>query len=648
MADNKSYKLNCEVRRCGTNNGYYSPGDAGISFSVNPIRDNDISRVYRISLKNSRSVDFCGVILIKAVMPADDPKFFMPGYMYGSNTAEMPSSGRKAFPRLKKAPEGNSESHFFMTRSDRLAEPVSLIYENGTVLGISASPVVANKQDGSFMQFGGFTCNIDDSGGCSVGYTLGYENAPWLFVQTATVRDREPVSEKNSITIAGGCSFEFELTVYWYTGGDERAIYRAITDCYRKYHESPRLIENMDPEKAVRLLSAAIRDYAWLEDEHIYSGFVYDMPSGFVYNRIPSLSWTNGLAVAVPMLLAANRLYDDKGRAQSLTFIDDTVRNSYNPASGLLYESTDSNGHPTVRGWWYNGMHSGGHSGYINGQAIYYLLKAYRSEKDCLGTDHKEWLELAGKVVERVNRELNSDFEYPFSMSENTGAGIEYDSMGGAWCLAASAMYELVSGDRSLLPALLAGEQHYYDCFVKKCICYGGPLDTDKAVDSEGILSYIRAVRLLHEITGNDELLDHLRDALYYEFTFKLGYNTHILVRPLSEIGWSSCGGSITSVANPHIHPMSSTVIDEIGYYLAHREDEYVRSRLNDTIGWSMQTFNTMDAEYGYGRTGWMSERFCFCEGLVVELYPDGEPASTWFALMPWAAASIIEGLVNL
>jgi len=580
-------------------------------------------------------------------MPADDPKFFMPGYMYDSNTAEMPSSGRKAFPRLKKDPGGRPESPFFMTRSDRLAEPISLIYNRETVLGISASPVISGSQDVGFAQFGGFSCNINDQGGASVGYTLGYENAPWLFVQTATVRDREPVSKKNSISLAAGGSFEFELTVYCYSGEDERAIYRAIEDCYRQYHESPRKIDGMDPEKAVRMLSSAIRDYSWLENEHIYSGFVYDRADGFAYNRIPSLSWTNGLAVAVPMLLAANRLHDEKARSQSLTFIDDTVKNIYNPTSGLLYESTD-NGQPTVRGWWYNGMHSGGHSAYINGQAVYYLLKAYRTEKDFHGTNHNDWLELAGKVVERVNRELNSDFEYPFSMSEKTGAGIEYDSMGGAWCLAASAMFELVTGEMSLLPNLLKSEQHYYDCFVKKCICYGGPLDTDKAVDSEGILSYIRAVRLLHEITGNDELLDHLRDALNYEFTFKLGYNTHILVRPLSENGWSSCGGSITSVANPHIHPMSSTVIDEIGYYLTHREDEYIRSRLDDTIGWSLQTFNTKDFEYGYGRTGWMSERFCFCEGLVVEKYPDGEPASTWFALMPWAAASIIEGLVNL
>ena len=90
---------------------------------------------------------------------------------------------------------------------------------------------------------------------------------------------------------------------------------------------------------------------------------------------------------------------------------------------------------------------------------------------------------------------------------------------------------------------------------------------------------------------------------------------------------------------------MSSTVIDEILYYVRKRKDTYIESRLMDTVGWSCQTYNTYDKEYDYGRKGWMSERFCHCEGLLVQEYPDGSVASTWFALMPWACGSILEGL---
>lgn len=641
--NNDNYIIACEVRRLeDTSVSYHDSQEAGIAFSHKVVEEDSVKSVLNITLKNTCESDFCGVIHVKVKTKNDNAKFFMPGYMYNRNTASMPSSGRKAFPRIKAGGETMPESEFFMTRSDRLAEPVSLMYLNGTVLGISGNPMAAC---GGKDVFCGFSCNINDSGYTSVGYTLGYENAPWLFVQTATVLEREQLSLKNTFIIKSGEAYSFNIAIYHYCGDDERAVYTAIEDTYWKYHEAPRKIDGMGSRRALSLLSGAIRDYAWLSGERIYTGFVYDRPEGFAYNRIPSVTWTNGLAVATPMLMAANKLGDDIARNQSLTFIEDTVNNSLNPSSGFIYESVE-NGTPTVRGWWYNGMHSGGHSSYLNGQAVYYILKAYQDEKNVRSVTHDNWLSFAGKVVARMNQVLNTDYEYPFSMSETTGAGIEYDSMGSAWCLAATAMYELITGDRTYMDTLVKSEAHYYENFVKKVECYGGPLDTDKAVDSEGILSYIRATRILHEITLDNFYLNHLRDALYYEFTFKLGYNTRILIRPLSEIGWSSCGGSITSTANPHIHPMSSTVVDEMRYYLTKEEDRYIRSRMEDTIGWGLQTFNTYNKEYGYGLPGWMSERFCFCEGLVTEKYPDGEPASTWFALMPWASGSIIEGLV--
>lgn len=642
-----NYNLICKLRSIDEKNCVYVESKKkNISFNAEKLSSDKIKTVYKITLENKNKNDFTGVIHFKLIASLKDPKFFMPGYMYNRNTADMPSSGRKAFPRIKT--DGNTlpESPFFMTRSDRLAEPVSLIYAEKKVLGLSASPCLTDKENGNFINYNGFSCNINDNGFVSAGYTLGYENAPWLFVQTATVLEREPITTKNAFTLKAQNAFSFELTVYDYQAEDERDIYHAIEDVYWRYHESPRKIAGMDCKKAVSLLSSAIRDYAWLPDEHIYSGFVYDRPEGLAYNKIPSITWTNGLSVAVPMLMAANKLNDEKARNQSLTFIKDVITKSYNQSSGFLYESIND-GKPTVHGWWYNGMHSGGHSSYLNGQSVYYILKAYINEKENKNVIHSEWLEFTKKIVEKMNTTMNTDFEYPFAMSEKTGAGIEYDSMGGTWFLAASAMYELLSDDKTYINQLLQSEEHYYSYFVKKVECYGGPLDTDKAVDSEGILAYIRAVRILHQLTKKDYLLEHLRDALYYEFTFKLGYNTKITIRPLSEIGWSSCGGSITSTANPHIHPMSNTVVDEMKYYLNFVDDKYIQSRMEDTIGWSLQTFNTKDKEYGYGKSGWMSERYCFCQGLLTEKYPDGELASTWFALMPWASASLIEGLVN-
>lgn len=289
-------------------------------------------------------------------------------------------------------------------------------------------------------------------------------------------------------------------------------------------------------------------------------------------------------------------------------------------------------------------MYTGGHSGYLVGQTLYYILKAYRLEA-ARGIDHPDWLAFVQGVVPRLAAARNGDGEYPFILSEQTGAGLEYDSLGSAWCLAAEAALMQLTGDTADLPAMERSEVRYYDAFIRRAECYGGPPDTSKAVDSEGVLAYIRVARLLHELTGKAVYLDHLRDALCYEYSFKFCYNVPVQVPPLSRLGWSSCGGSITSVANPHIHPMSCTVADEMFYYLRCRPDAYIESRLKDTVGWSLQTFNTFDREYDYGRAGWMSERFCHCEGLLVQTYPDGSLASTWFALMPWACGSVLEGV---
>lgn len=656
--ENKNVKIKCVVRCLGDDALYKDVNDSDILFSYKIKSEDDISKTYEVNIKNNSSNDFNGVIHIKVEKEVSDPKVYMPGYMYNANTAEMELDNRKAFPRIKRNSECKYESPFWMTRADRLAVPVSLIYDNGAVFGVSASPYWmgndSNRKlyepydelEGVLYKHNGFSCELNEDGSASCGFTLGYENAPFLFVETMTVRERAELSKENTFEIKSNEEINFELIVYDYSGDNEQAVNQAIKHSYTKYHQSPRKIEGMNERKAVELLSGAIRDYAWLPDEDMYTGFVYDKPDGNICNKIGSLSWTNGLAVATPMLMAANKLNDETARNQALCFINNVIENSYNERSGLLYDAvTDKKW--SVHGWWYDGMRHGGHSGYINGQAVYYILKSYISERDVRGEVHDNWVEFVAPVIKQMNTQLDENYEYPFALSEDKGEGIEYDSMGGVWCLAATALYAYLTKTDEYDEIMRKSEQHYYDKFVGKMECYGGPLDTDKAVDDEGILAFIRVDRIMHEIFGDKVFLEHLRDAIYYECSFKLGYNTPVQVRPLCEMKWSSCGGSITSTANPHIHPMSSTVIGEMQYILKHMKDEYIEERLLDTIGWSLQTFNTSEKEYGYGRIGWMSERFCFCQGLLVEKYPDGEIAGTWFALMSWAIASIIEGLVE-
>jgi hypothetical protein len=605
-----------------------------------------------VHIANRRSGPWRGVVHAELTFRCDEPRFFLPAFMYGRNRGEAPQGVRTEFPRLRRERVERPSSSWWMVRSDRLSHPAALMHDRSRVVGLSAAPYLVHI-DGvtrqmspsdpaeAFHQFAGFTCSLDRS---SVGYTLGYENAPLMFVNSAIVHERAPLGE-NVIELAPGEDLRFSVQVYNYHSDGALGVNRTLEQVYWRYHQAPRA--GSAPEVTVRDLASAVDEHAWLPEQRAYAGFVFEEESGgHRVNELLSISWTNGLVVATPMLLASLRLGEASMRARALACIDNIVENSRNPASGLPYDSY-AGGRWRVDGWWFEGMNARGHSGYVIGQALYLVLKALQYERELAGTAHEAWEAFVGQALRVVEAATNGDGEYPFVLSESTGAALEFDSMGGAWCLAAGAYHRWLTNDRRGLDALLRSEAHYHRAYIERMECYGGPLDTDKAVDSEGVVAYIKAVRYLHALTADPALLEHMRDAMEYEFSFRFAYNTPVQVPPLSRIGWSSCGGSVTSTANPHVHPMGSTLIGEMSYYLAQKDDNYVRRRFEDAVAWGNQTYNRYDREFDHGQKGWMSERFCHSEGLLKQTYPDGSLASTWFCLMPWASGCILDGLVG-
>lgn len=459
------------------------------------------------------------------------------------------------------------------------------------------------------------------------------------------VRERAPLSD-NCFELEVEESVEVVFDLYEFTAKSELDINAVIEEVYYRYHQKPRKVS--DIKTTVKDLSQALYQDAWLPEDRSYSGQVFEDENtgGYRYNKILSITWTNGLSAATPMLMAALRLGNEDMRQQALCCITNIVENSLNPSTELPY-GTYSNGEWSNRGWWFDGMHTPGHSSYLIGQSLFYILKAYEYEKKFKNYLHEDWLIFVKEILMKIEKTKNTDYEYPFILSEKTGAGIEYDAFSGTWCMAALSYYCWLTGDKTYIDSLQKSERHYYEEYIKHMECYGAPLDTDKATDSEGILAYIKAIRFIHALTGDEHYLQHMKNAIAYEFSFKFCYNSPIKIPPLSRLSWSSCGGSVTSVANPHIHPMSNNIVDELLYFVENTEDRYVKDRMIDTIDWGCQTYNTYDREYDYGRKGWMSERFCHSEGLVSQKYSYGSFASTWFCLMPWASGSIIEGLAG-
>lgn len=641
--------MNFNIVACSIDSiNYTSLETFGLSFTIiRKEKDNIV-----INIKNNNLNEFCGVIHIKLKYFGDDELFYFPAFMYGRNRGQAPQNVLYEFPRIREHLERPSSPWWFV-RSDRLSHPVAIIYSNQNLFAFSASPyyiIKDNKKiawtpqnNGDFYQYIGFTLSMEDK---TIGYTLGYENAPWLFIQTKNVLERKPLTKKNCFALAGGESINVNLKIYNIKTENVKTVYNVIEDVYNIWHENPRNINT--PKQTIKDLSAAIYQDGWVEEDRNYSTIVKlnEKTNQLEYNKVMSISWTSGLVVAVPILLSGLRLKDENLRLQGLKCIENIINNAIDNKTGLFFESY-SNGKWSIKGWWYDGMYNGGHSSYLIGQAIYYILRAYDYELKIKNIRHDNWLNVCTNMLKQLNKTKNSDNEYPFILSAESGAGIEYDSLASIWCLVAQAYICKLTNNKSCLNDLCASQNHYYKKFVEKVECYGAPLDTAKAVDSEGVLAFCKSAKIIHQLTGDKIYLEQLKDGLSYEYSFKFCYNSPIKIPPLSNIGWSSCGGSVTSTANPHIHPMSSNIIGEMVYYLSQQNDTYIKNRLNDTIYWSCQTYNLYDKQYDYGKKGWMSERFCHCEGLVVEKYTDGSPASTWFALMPWAGGSILDGLAG-
>ena len=641
------------VRSDRNNPEYTAPEIQHLAVGCTVLKGNgsaDSPLLHEVTIRNDGDTSWSGIIRLDLSFEAVSPRFFMPGFLYGTNRGDAPLQTVSKAPRLRTGDPDFPASSWWMTRSDRLSHPAVFAFTGKKIVGLCASPYFLKADgritpwvpgvSGDWFQYAGFGCDLDRK---LISYTLGYENAPWFFLDSRHYFPRAPLAG-NGFSLEPGEEVCFTAAEFSYPAENETGLNAAIRKVYSLYHEPPRRCQ--PPESAVRTIADAVGSTAWLPQDQAYAGFVFDKPDSKEVRLIPSISWTNGLAAAVPMLEAAIRLHREDLRDQALQCINHIVQTSINPRNGLPF-TAEIDHIWCNRGWWYDAQPVPGHAAYLVGQAVYLILKAYMFEEQLSGEKHEDWLEYARKVLFVTEQSRNGDGEYPYIFSETTGAGLCYDSLSGAWCMAAASLYCALSGETGWLVNLLRSEQYYYRAFVSRMECYGGPLDIDKQTDSEGILAYIRAVRWLHAVTDEQDLLDHLRDALEYEFTFKFCYNSPIKVPPLSKVGWSSCGGSITSVCNPHIHPMSSSVVDELLYYVSRTGDEYIRSRMEDTVLWSCQVSNTRDGEYDYGKTGWMSERFCHSEGLLTETYADGSPASTWFALMPWACGCILEGLAG-
>ncbi|HMO24746.1 MAG TPA: hypothetical protein PKB10_00605, partial [Tepidisphaeraceae bacterium] len=371
---------------------------------------------------------------------------------------------------------------------------------------------------------------------------------------------------------------------------------------------------------------------------------------------IGEIGWTGGSMLAYPFELAEHLLPGTKLPKSGARLFDE-ICTGWNERSGLLLDNVlnryttnrpEGWNNSELNGWWsgYIGTRDN-HCAYTNAHAAYYLLRtAERRRQWGLRVD-PNWEQTALRVLSTAIELQREDgaFGYIFSGSERKV--LDFNGFAGCWFAAALPMAFRLTGETHFRDSAERAIE-YYATFVRDLAAWGSPMDTCYSIDSEGNLAFIRAARLMHEATRDDHYLALLRDGAHYEYLWRYGFRSRPVCAPLGGSPWNSCGGSITSVSNPHMHPMSVVVTADLEYLARHTAQQYHQDRADDGIAWLLNTMELYPDVMGYGRYGVLSERTCPSDGLLRERYRDtGLPASTWWSYNAWAGGSAMEALAE-
>ncbi len=601
--------------------------------------------------------------LLARVGGQTDVFHLIPANIHGDNNAPHVRPGE--FPCL--TADGHHQRNraaLWEFRADRAPLPVSMICCDAGTVALAIDPYSDCKghdSDEGFIR-NGLLAALPDVCGVS----LGYGNDPLTFQEKTVFR---PASADLHHGAAAA------VTLYARRGDGRSEAHRIIRDQYARRREKP--AHHKTPREALRALADAFAQVSWSEQLGQYTNRKCEVPVNTEltpWRAIVEIGWTGGSMLAYPFALA-ERVFPDLRMPKGSTAFFDQICHGFNEATGLINDTAVNAftreippgwNASQINGWWSGFLPQtrDNHCAYNNAHAAYYLLAAsllpdrpprgegasspHHGSAQHAPPHHaapRQWVQTALRVLDTAVSLQRADGAFGYIFDGKARGVIDWEGFAGCWFAAALPLAWKATGDRRYLDAAERA-LNYYAPFVAQLTAWGSPMDTYKSIDSEGNLAFVRAARLMHEATGDDRYIHMLLSGAHYEYLWRYGFRTRPQCRPLKGSHWNACGGSITSVSNPHIHPMSVVITRDLEYLAAITGDDYHQQRADDGMAWLMNTMELYPDVVGYGRYGVLSERTCPSDGLLAETYrDDGTPASTWWSYNAWAAGSAMEAL---
>lgn len=586
--------------------------------------------------------------------PENEPYFMIPGHIYNSNNIK---NSKGIQPQLNyRGDIKYPKTSVIYTRADRSTHNAVISMHGKSIIGVRMDETTHelcgmkssyNKElEYLYNGLGIDTRNQDPFDRISV--TMGYHHFPVHYMGKLGPASHSKNNSWNKIHFGHG--IEYTTSGHFYFAEIENKF--GYEDCiqyfYEQIHEHPG--NQVDREGAINDMVKALVEEAYNHEHHYFptvlSGLLPDTGAS------GDTAWTGGMQVVYPMIRASR--FVDGALDVPLDYIRHLVDSGFKTDANFFYESKNQDAW-SISGWWKNDLTlydenlnviPEAFSAYVNGQATTYILKSYRFLMDELENERpldlsfeelNGWFMRCKQIVDHVISHQRYDGALGVYYEASKGLPIYFNSFQGAWFLAAIAEMYLITGDKRYAAAFAKADSFYWQ-FLERLELWGMPMDTQDAVDEEGNLAYVTAMKTMHEASKDKKLIEQLVHCLHYEFSWKFAYNTVHVNEPLKSLNWPSSGGSITSSHNIHIHQMGNLICEEMYYVYEQTKNPYILARLKDTLNWGLGTHNSETYDFGFGQRGWATEQFFHTDGKQDDptRIVDG---GIWYDYLSWAAA---------